>query len=402
VVLGLVLALSTSAPATVGAEQPPPPAGPAVDGLAATGAALRVARGELLTRIATLTDRAEGAHARLVTARQQEGVAQAAAAEAGQTLIAHAVEAFVHDGSSTAAARVRGGVFAEVVHDIDRAVVEVAGAAAATAGARRQSAEVALGETRRVAVELAAAREELESRIEVIDERTAGARAEEERNALTRRLAEEEQARQVQARQEVAQQERAQRGELEERAQQEQVQQEGLEGEAAAAQARRVAEAAGAVGRDPAAGPTRERGTESSPGGDTGRHLDRVARATAAEAGLMERHRFGPMPDVPAGATRTGSVVEGMASWYGPGFDGRPTASGAVFDQQGWTVASKELPLGTVLLVTRGGRSVLVLVNDRGPFVSGRVLDLSRAVAAELGTIGAGVAHVRAEVVHLP
>ena len=77
-------------------------------------------------------------------------------------------------------------------------------------------------------------------------------------------------------------------------------------------------------------------------------------------------------------------------------------ASGAVFDQQGWTVASRELPLGTVLLVTRGSRSVLVLVNDRGPFVPGRVLDLSRAVATELGTVEAGVAHVRGEVVRLP
>ena len=91
-----------------------------------------------------------------------------------------------------------------------------------------------------------------------------------------------------------------------------------------------------------------------------------------------------------------------MASWYGPGFDGRATATGALFDQESWTVASKELPLGTVLLVTRGDRAVLALVNDRGPFVTGRVLDLSRAVAAELGTIHAGVAHVRAEVVQLP
>src|SRR5690606_37750498 len=79
-------------------------------------------------------------------------------------------------------------------------------------------------------------------------------------------------------------------------------------------------------------------------------------------------------------------------------FDGRPTASGAIFDQQGWTVAHRTLPLGTILLVTRGEASVLVLVNDRGPFVGGRVLDLSKGGAEALGTIRAGVAHVTARV----
>ena len=94
-----------------------------------------------------------------------------------------------------------------------------------------------------------------------------------------------------------------------------------------------------------------------------------------------------------------GFAVDGMASWYGPGFDGRTTASGAVFDQEGFTVASRTLPLGTMLLITRGERSVLVLVNDRGPYVGGRVLDLSKGVARVLDTIGAGVARVHAEVV---
>lgn len=242
-----------------------------------------------------------------------------------------------------------------------------------------------------MAVELAAARQELESSIEVIDERTAGARAEEERNALARRLAEEERARQ-----DVAQQERAAR----EAARQEDAARE-VRG-AAAAQAGREAEEAGADDADPPHGSGGDAVPRALAAGVAVRHLDRVRRATVAEADLMARHPFGPVADLPVAMSPTGQVVEGMASWYGPGFDGRPTASGALFDQQGWTVASKELPLGTVLLVTRGGRSVLVLVNDRGPYVSGRVLDLSRAVAAELGTIGPGVAHVRAEVVRLP
>jgi rare lipoprotein A len=74
-----------------------------------------------------------------------------------------------------------------------------------------------------------------------------------------------------------------------------------------------------------------------------------------------------------------------MASWYGPGFDGRPTASGAIYDMEGWTVASPDLPLGSLLVVANGAARVLLLVNDRGPYVDGRVLDLSHAAAAALG-----------------
>jgi rare lipoprotein A len=142
--------------------------------------------------------------------------------------------------------------------------------------------------------------------------------------------------------------------------------------------------------------------TPPPPQRSTARPTGRVARETAAQAARLAAHRFGPVAGLPPGALATGQVVEGLASWYGPGFDGRPTASGAVYDQEGWTVASTQLPLGTVLLVTRGATSVLVLVNDRGPFVAGRVLDLSHAVASALGTVGPGVAQVRAEVVRLP
>jgi rare lipoprotein A (peptidoglycan hydrolase) len=125
----------------------------------------------------------------------------------------------------------------------------------------------------------------------------------------------------------------------------------------------------------------------------------RTVRTTRGQSELMARYSFGPVASMPEGLTRTGTVIEGKASWYGPGFDGRPTASGAIFDQQGFTVASRTLPLGTMLVITRGDRHVLALVNDRGPFVDGRVLDLSKGVAEALGTISAGVAVVRAEVV---
>jgi rare lipoprotein A (peptidoglycan hydrolase) len=120
-------------------------------------------------------------------------------------------------------------------------------------------------------------------------------------------------------------------------------------------------------------------------------------RATGTQGELMRRYRFGP-GGVPAGLVRSGQVLSGRASWYGPGFDGRATASGAIFDQEGWTVANKTLPLGTILLITANGRSVVVLVNDRGPYVAGRIIDLSHGVAVALGTIHAGVAPVRAEI----
>jgi rare lipoprotein A (peptidoglycan hydrolase) len=113
--------------------------------------------------------------------------------------------------------------------------------------------------------------------------------------------------------------------------------------------------------------------------------------ATIRQRQLMATWPFGPVTDVPAGLKATGDVITGPASWYGPGFDGRPTASGAIYDQEGWTCASKELPLGTMLLVSENGRQVLLLVNDRGPYVDGWILDLSHAAATALAHPGVGV-----------
>lgn len=113
-------------------------------------------------------------------------------------------------------------------------------------------------------------------------------------------------------------------------------------------------------------------------------------RATENQSEVMKRYPFGPVAGVPAGLAPTGETVEGIASWYGPGFNGLPTASGAIYDESLYTCASKELPLGTILLVTYKGRSVLLLVNDRGPFVKGRVLDLSRAAKDAIGMGGLG------------
>jgi rare lipoprotein A len=91
----------------------------------------------------------------------------------------------------------------------------------------------------------------------------------------------------------------------------------------------------------------------------------------------------------------------GMASWYGPGFQGNPTASGEPFNQYALTAAHLGLPFGTRVRVINmdNGRSVVVRINDRGPFAHGRVIDLSRGAAEAIGVVSSGVAPVRLELV---
>jgi rare lipoprotein A len=103
-------------------------------------------------------------------------------------------------------------------------------------------------------------------------------------------------------------------------------------------------------------------------------------------------------------APTPGHPQSGMASWYGPGFHGQPTSSGTIYDQHALTAAHPTLPLGTRALVTNidTGKSVEVLINDRGPFAKGRVIDLSYAAAREVGMIGPGTARVRIDVVARP
>lgn len=92
-----------------------------------------------------------------------------------------------------------------------------------------------------------------------------------------------------------------------------------------------------------------------------------------------------------------GQTFPAVCSWYGPGFNGRGTASGQVFNEDDFTCASRTLPFGTVLALTRGERRIIVYVNDRGPYIEGRDLDLSKAAATALGF--SGVATVQAEIV---
>ena len=93
-----------------------------------------------------------------------------------------------------------------------------------------------------------------------------------------------------------------------------------------------------------------------------------------------------------------GRSFSGLASYYGNEAGSR-TASGQRFNQNALTCAHRSLPFGTRLRVTHGGRSVVVTVNDRGPFIRGRVLDLSTAAARAVGLTGAGVGRVVAEVI---
>ena len=94
----------------------------------------------------------------------------------------------------------------------------------------------------------------------------------------------------------------------------------------------------------------------------------------------------------------TGRSFSGMASYYG-NESGSRTASGARFNPNAMTAAHRTLPFGTKVRVTHGGQSVIVTINDRGPFVRGRVLDLSTGAARAIGLTGAGVGRVTAEVV---
>src|SRR6186997_1401963 len=97
-------------------------------------------------------------------------------------------------------------------------------------------------------------------------------------------------------------------------------------------------------------------------------------------------------------ASGSGRSFSGMASFYG-NESGSKTASGQRFNQNAMTAAHRSLPFGTKLRVTHRGQSVVVTINDRGPFIRGRVLDLSKGAARAIGLTGAGVGHVTAEVV---
>lgn len=97
-------------------------------------------------------------------------------------------------------------------------------------------------------------------------------------------------------------------------------------------------------------------------------------------------------------------VWSGIVSWYGPRFEGRPTASGEPFDMFSLTAAHPTLPLGSIvrLVNVKTGRSQVVRINDRGPFVDGREMDVSFLVATRLGLLEKGVGRIRIELLDEP
>ncbi len=112
---------------------------------------------------------------------------------------------------------------------------------------------------------------------------------------------------------------------------------------------------------------------------------------------------FGACSWVPKGDSGldVGIKDRGIASWYGEQFHGRQAANGEIFDMAAMTAAHRTLPLGSIVRVVnlKNGKHVRVRINDRGPYVNGRILDLSRAAAARLGMLEDGVAVVQVEVI---
>jgi rare lipoprotein A len=122
------------------------------------------------------------------------------------------------------------------------------------------------------------------------------------------------------------------------------------------------------------------------------RHHHHVAKASQGASGSSWREANAAAP------SGGGHSFSGVASFYG-NESGSKTASGQRFDQSAMTAAHRSLPFGTKLRVTHNGRSVVVTINDRGPFIKGRVLDLSTGAARAVGLTSSGVGHVSAEVI---
>ena len=119
--------------------------------------------------------------------------------------------------------------------------------------------------------------------------------------------------------------------------------------------------------------------------------LPKTEKGEVPDSYVVNGARYYPLP------SSRGFVQYGKASWYGAEFHGRPTASGDIFDMHAKSAAHKILPLGTVVKVINlsNKRHTIVRVNDRGPFVKGRVIDLSRAAAKEIDLLNPGVADVK-------
>jgi rare lipoprotein A (peptidoglycan hydrolase) len=124
---------------------------------------------------------------------------------------------------------------------------------------------------------------------------------------------------------------------------------------------------------------------------------DRAIGAPEVQSVTVRPQSKVTVTEVPRVAPVAKPVHVGKASWYGPGFSGRKTASGEIFDDARFTAAHKTLPLGSAARVTNlsNGKSVKVEINDRGPYAENRIIDLSRAAARAIGMIDDGVVQVQ-------
>jgi len=137
------------------------------------------------------------------------------------------------------------------------------------------------------------------------------------------------------------------------------------------------------------------------------RHAAVIVALALLITGCAKKKRVAAPPVAPqAGAAlpHIGDEESGVASWYGHPYHGRASSSGEIYDMEKLTAAHRTLPFGTVVEVRDldNGRTVSVRINDRGPFVEGRIIDLSRAAAREIQMLGPGTANVRLRVASLP
>lgn len=132
------------------------------------------------------------------------------------------------------------------------------------------------------------------------------------------------------------------------------------------------------------------------------RHLNKLLSGAFCALLVLALSGCSSTPTARSSTPPTGHTESGQASFYGDEFHGRKTANGERFDQAKLTAAHKRLPFGSMVRVinTQNGKSVLVRVNDRGPFVSGRIIDLSSSAFRSIASLSAGVVPVRIEVVN--
>lgn len=128
--------------------------------------------------------------------------------------------------------------------------------------------------------------------------------------------------------------------------------------------------------------------------------MSRIVHAALVTVGLLGALAGAPAPAPAHEVAPVVATIAGKASWYGPKFHGRTTASGEPFDMDRLTAAHRTLPFGTLVRVVNpaSGAAVVVRINDRGPFAGKRVIDLSRRAAQAIGIVERGVARVRIEV----